>query len=373
MATQTNSRLLLGATIGILGGGQLGRMLALAAARMGYRTHIFCPEADNPASQVATAASFADYGDEKALAEFASKVDVVTYEFENVPAATAAFLEKKKIVRPSWRALEVAQDRTKEKAFFTGIGVGVAPWRAVNTLDELRAGLGEIGTPAVLKTARLGYDGKGQAKILKAEDAEAAWRAIGGDKAKTHADGGPFAVLEGFVDFDCEISVIVARGADGEVRAFEPARNVHTHHILDTSTVPARVGANAVMAAIAATGKAATELGVVGLLAVEFFVTRDGKVLANEMAPRPHNSGHWTMDACQTDQFMQMVRAVCGLPLVDPSRFADATMKNLVGEDVNALDKYLADPNAHVHLYGKREARPGRKMGHVNIVKLPRA
>jgi 5-(carboxyamino)imidazole ribonucleotide synthase len=368
MCAAHSPRLLPGATIGILGGGQLGRMLALAAARMGYRTHIFCPDADNPASQVSGAATFADYTDEKALADFAARVDLVTYEFENVPAATAAFLERKTVVRPSWRALEVAQDRAKEKTFFAGIGVGVAPWRAVNTIDDVRAAVAAIGTPSVLKTARLGYDGKGQAKILKPEEADAAWRAIGGAHAKPHADGGPFAVLEGFVDFECEISVITARGIDGTVRAFEPARNVHTNHILDTSTVPAKVSSTAVTAAMAATSKAATELGVVGLLAVEFFVTRDGRLLANEMAPRPHNSGHWTMDACQTDQFMQMVRAICGLPLADPARFADVTMKNLIGDDIKHIDPYLANPNAHVHLYGKREARPGRKMGHVNVL-----
>ena len=357
-----------GATIGILGGGQLGRMLALAAAQMGYRTHIFCPEADNPASHVATEATFADYTDEKALAAFAAKVDVVTYEFENVPAATAAFLEKHKLVRPSWRALEIAQDRTKEKTFFADIGVGTPPWRGINTEAELRNAIADIGMPAVLKTARLGYDGKGQAKILSADDIATAWKAIGGDKAKPYSDGGAFAVLEGFVNFRCEISVIVARGIDGIVQAFDPAENIHTNHILDTSTVPARVPPSTLFSAVAAAGLAATKLDLVGLLAVEFFVTKEGGVLANEMAPRPHNSGHWTMDACATDQFQQMVRAVCGLPLVEPTRFADATMKNLIGDDVNTIGQYLTNPHAHVHLYGKHEARPGRKMGHVNQI-----
>ena len=358
-----------GATIGILGGGQLGRMLALAAAQMGYRTHIFCPEADNPASQVATEATFADYTDEAALAIFAKSVDVVTYEFENVPAATAAFMEKHTTVRPSWRALEIAQDRIKEKTFFAELGIGTPPWRAVNSEPELRATVTSVGLPAVLKTARLGYDGKGQAKIYKPDDIASAWKAIGGAKAKTHADGGAFAVLEGFVDFACEISVIVARGIDGTVQAFDPAENIHTNHILDTSTVPARVNSATLLRAITATGMAATRLDLVGLLAVEYFVTKTGDILANEMAPRPHNSGHWTMNACQTDQFQQMVRTVCGLPLVDPSRFADVVMKNLIGEDANKLEKYLSDPQAHIHLYGKREARPDRKMGHVNILK----
>lgn len=360
-----------GATIGILGGGQLGRMLALAAAQMGYRTHVLCPEPDNPASQVCTAATFADYADESALAAFAQAVDVVTYEFENVPAATAAFLEQHTTVRPSWRALEIAQDRAKEKAFFAGLGVGTAPWRGVNTEHELVDALAAIGTPAVLKTARLGYDGKGQAKILNRGDAGKAWRSIGGAAAAPDADGGPFGVLEGFVSFTCEISVIAARGVDGAVRAFAAAENVHTNHILDTSSVPARVPAAIQDKAVAATMRAAAALDLVGLLAVEFFVTDGGDVLANEMAPRPHNSGHWTMDGCGTDQFQQMIRAVCALPLVDPARYADVTMKNLIGHDVNGLDKYLSDPNAHIHLYGKRDARPGRKMGHVNLVTAP--
>jgi len=313
---------------------------------------------------------FADYTDEAALAAFAAKVDVVTYEFENVPAATAAFLEKHTVVRPSWRALEIAQDRLKEKTFFAEIGVSTPPWRGINSEVELRAAGAEIGLPAVLKTARLGYDGKGQAKIHQDADIAAAWQAIGGAKAKPHSDGGAFAVLEGFVEFACEISVIVARGVDGAVQAFDPAEHVHTNHILDTSTVPARVRPATILNAVAATGLAATKLDLVGLLAVEFFVTKTGGLLANEMAPRPHNSGHWTMDACETDQFQQMVRAVCGLPLVDPARFADATMKNLIGEDVNGLHAYLTDPHAHIHLYGKRDARPGRKMGHVNVVKV---
>lgn len=361
-----------GATIGILGGGQLGRMLALAAAPFGYRTHIFCPEADNPASHVATEATFADYADETALARFATSVDVVTYEFENVPAATAAFLEQRTHVRPSWKALETAQDRIKEKTFFVGIGAATPPWRAINTEAELHAAVDEIGAPCVLKTARLGYDGKGQAKIKTPADVASAWAAIGGAKAAKHADGGAFAVLEGFVNFACEISVITARSVTGQMVSFEPALNVHTNHILDTSTVPAGVDASVVRRAIDATEAAAEKLGVIGLLAVEFFVTADGNVLANEMAPRPHNSGHWTMDACETDQFQQMVRAVCGLPLVAPARFADVTMKNLIGDDVALATSALSQPHAHVHLYGKTEARAGRKMGHINTLRFPK-
>ncbi|MDX2224829.1 MAG: 5-(carboxyamino)imidazole ribonucleotide synthase [Rhodospirillaceae bacterium] len=367
-----SDRLAPGATLGILGGGQLGRMLALAAARLGYRTHVYCPEADNPASQVSTVSTFADYGDEAALARFAAAVDAVTYEFENVPAATAAFLEVRTRVRPGGRVLEVAQDRVKEKKFFSLIGLETADWRPVNALSELERAVDELAAPCVLKTARLGYDGKGQAKIKAGADTAPAWAAIGGARARPHADGGAYAIVERMVDFAREISVIVARGADGTVHAFEPAENVHTNHILDTSTVPARVSHRTVSAAMDAAMRAARAFDLVGLLALEFFVRTDGAVLGNEMAPRPHNSGHWTMDACQTDQFEQLVRAVMGLPLREPMRFADVTMKNLIGDDVLRLDAALADPSAHLHLYGKREARPGRKMGHVNRLRFPK-
>lgn len=359
-----------GATLGILGGGQLGRMLALAAARLGFRTHIYCPEADNPASQVSADATFAPYEDEAALAKFAAAVDTVTYEFENVPASTAAFLEARTRVRPGWRVLETAQDRIKEKKFFNLIGLGTADWRAVNSAAELKTAVDEIGSACVLKTARLGYDGKGQAKLASAAEADAAWAAIGGAKAKPHADGGAFAIVERKVDFQCEISVIVARDADGRIQAFEPAENVHKNHILDTSTVPANVSPQVVGDAMAAAERAAAAFNLVGLIAIEFFVGRDGSLLGNEMAPRPHNSGHWTMDACQTDQFEQLVRAVMGWPLVAPGRFADAQMVNLIGDDVAGIDRYLSDANAHVHLYGKAETRPGRKMGHVNLLKV---
>ena len=365
-----SQRLAPGATLGILGGGQLGRMLALAAARLGYRTHIFCPELDNPASQVSTEATFADYADQAALAKFSTAVDAVTYEFENVPAATAKFLESRTRVRPGWRILETAQDRIKEKTFFASIDLGVAEWRAVNTIDELGAAVSAIGAPCVLKTTRLGYDGKGQAKIRVPTDCSSAWAMIGGAKAHPHPDGGAFAIVEKLVPFTCEISVIVAGGADGSVVAFEPAENVHANHILATSTVPARVPPDIVEKAMAAARRAASAFDLVGLLAIEFFVTADSKVLGNEMAPRPHNSGHWTMDACQTDQFEQLVRAVMGLPLVAPLRFADVVMHNLIGDEVAGIDAYLADPKAHVHLYGKRESRPGRKMGHVNVLSV---
>jgi 5-(carboxyamino)imidazole ribonucleotide synthase len=361
------ARLLPGATIGILGNGQLGRMLCLAAARLGYRTHVLGPEADSPAEQVATQATVARYDDEGRLADFAASVDVITFEFENVPAQAAAFLAARATVRPGWRALEIAQDRTKEKAFFAAIGAATPAWEPIASEADLLRVVEKMALPAVLKTARLGYDGKGQAKIRSVSDARAAWTAITGGHPP--APNGTFAVLESFVDFACEISVIAARSSDGTIVCFEPAENVHANHMLATSTVPARISAETAAAATAVATRAAAALDLIGLLAVEMFVTRSGELLCNEMAPRPHNSGHWTMDACGTDQFEQMIRAVAELPLRDPARHADATMINLVGDDVNRLDGYLADPNAHLHLYGKREARPGRKMGHVNLTR----
>ncbi len=354
-----------GSTIGILGNGQLGRMLCLAAARLGYRTHVFGPEADSPAEQVAGQSTVAAYTDEAALAAFADAVDVVTFEFENVPAKAAAFLAAHTQVRPSWKALEIAQDRCKEKTFFASIGAATPPWAKIDSLADLEAAVAKIKPPAVLKTARMGYDGKGQAKILTPADAPAAWKAIGGETGA----GPGFAVLEAFVNFSMEISVIAARGADGALVCFEPAENDHANHILATSTVPARAEAATLSRAVEIATRAAAALDLVGLLAVEMFVTPDGNVLCNEMAPRPHNSGHWTMDACGTDQFEMLIRAVAGLPLRSPARHADVTMINLIGNDVSRLNDYLTDPKAHIHLYGKREARAGRKMGHVNLLK----
>ena len=367
MIARAAHRLSPGATIGILGNGQLGRMLCLAAARLGYLTHVFGPEADSPAEQVATRSTVAQYTDEAALAAFSGVVDVVTFEFENVPAASAAFLAAHTQVRPSWRALEVCQDRVKEKQFFATIDAATPAWLAIAAPEELEGALAQIKPPAVLKTARLGYDGKGQAIIRHAGEAKAAWGTITG--GKTPKPNGAFAVLEAFVDFRCEISVIAARGQDGKIVCFDPAENIHANHMLASSTVPARIEGATARAAVGIAARAAEALDLVGLLAVEMFVTADGGLLCNEMAPRPHNSGHWTQDACGTDQFEQMIRAVAGLPLVDPARHADVVMKNLVGEEVNALDQYLTDPAAHIHLYGKTEARPGRKMGHVNILR----
>lgn len=358
MTAPASAPLAPGSTIGIIGGGQLGRMAALAAARLGYRVHVFCPEQDSPAEQVAAAATVAQYTDLAALEAFAKAVDVVTFEFENIPADSVRLLSSLVPVRPNWRVLETAQDRIVEKSFFNSIGIETAPWAPVASLEELTAAVAKIGRPSVLKTTRLGYDGKGQVKIAADTDLAAAWDAL---------KGAP-SILEGFVDFDGEVSVIVARGLDGGWATFDPAWNVHTNHILDTTTIPAPISRTLAEAAMKAAHKVAEQLELVGLLAVEMFVTKDGRLLANEMAPRPHNSGHWTIDACVTDQFEQFIRAVCGLPLGSPDRHSDAIMKNLIGDDVHDWPQILKDPSAKLHLYGKAEAREGRKMGHVTHV-----
>ena len=348
-----------GSTIGIIGGGQLGRMAALAAARMGYHTHIYCPDRDSPASHVATRSTVAAYDDAAQLTAFAQAVDVVTFEFENIPVASVEVLAALVTVRPSARVLAVGQDRISEKTFFNGLGIATAPWRAVTCLADLERAVAELGRPSVLKTARMGYDGKGQVKITAETDLTAAWDLLQTDHA----------VLEGFVTFTGEISVIIARGPDGVSRTFEPVWNVHTNHILDTSTVPAPITAQQYQTALAIAEKSAQALDLVGLLAVELFLADTGEILANEMAPRPHNSGHWTIDACITDQFEQFIRAVCGLPLGNPDRHSDAVMTNLIGTDIDRWPDILVDPNAKLHLYGKAEAREGRKMGHVTTIK----
>lgn len=347
-----------GATIGMLGGGQLGRMAALAAANLGYKVHVLTPERDSPAAQVSAATTIADYADRAALEAFAASVDVVTYEFENVPVEAAELLAEKVPVRPGAEALRVAQDRLREKEFAANLGIGTAPFRAVGAADELASAIAAIGTPAVLKTRRMGYDGKGQTKILPDTAPDDAWAAIGGQPA----------ILEGFVTFSMEISVIVARGLDGQTLCYPPVENHHVNHILDTTIVPAPIPPSLAAEAEEIARKMAEALDLVGLLAVELFVTEDGRVLMNEIAPRPHNSGHWTMDACVTSQFEQQVRAVCGLPLGSVERYGDAEMKNLIGDEANGWLDILSDPSAKLHLYGKAEARPGRKMGHVNRI-----
>ncbi|MBF0355648.1 MAG: 5-(carboxyamino)imidazole ribonucleotide synthase [Alphaproteobacteria bacterium] len=344
-----------GGTIGILGGGQLGRMTALAAAQLGYRVHIFTPEQDSPASHVSDGVTIASFEDEAALDRFAHQVDVVTLEFENIPASPVRFLSERVPVRPGPRVLETAQDRLAEKRFFNELGINTAPWREVRSAEDLEAAFGEIGAPCVLKTARLGYDGKGQAKITSAADLPGAWAGLGTD----------LGILEGFISFDCEVSALVTRGLDGSWAAWDVVQNVHTNHILDTTSAPALLSQPVLDQAVAIAHRAAEALDLVGVLAVEMFLTRDGRLLVNEMAPRPHNSGHWTIDACLTSQFEQVVRAVCGLPLGTPKRHSDAVMTNLIGDMAEAWETYLHEPNAKLHLYGKAERRQGRKMGHV--------
>ncbi len=348
-----------GSTIGILGGGQLGRMTAMAAARLGYKCHIFTPEPDSPAAQVAAATTVAGYDDAGALDSFAGSVDVVTLEFENIPVEAARRIEGISALYPGPDVLEIAQDRILEKEFLNRIEVRTAPWAAVTGLASLERAVGEIGRPAVLKSARLGYDGKGQAAIGVASPLAERLAAVGADRC----------VLEGFVDFACEISVVVGRGRDGAVVAWPAVENLHVDHILDTTIVPARVSTMVANRAEGTARHIATEIGLVGVLAVEMFVTRDEGVLVNEIAPRPHNSGHWTIDACATSQFEQLVRAVCGLPLGSVERHSDAVMKNLIGDEVDSWPDILAEPGARLHLYGKGETRPGRKMGHVTRLK----
>jgi 5-(carboxyamino)imidazole ribonucleotide synthase len=350
-----------GATIGILGGGQLGRMIALAAAPLGYKSHVYCPEPLSPAKLVTPFATTADYDDRAALERFAASVDVVTFEFENVPADCAEVLAQSKPVRPGPNALRIAQDRLEEKDFLRSIGVATAQYRAVTSAAALQRAVRDIGAHGVLKTVRGGYDGKGQATIGPDSDLEAVWRSLDAETG----------ILESFVDFACEISVIVARSVSGETAAYVPVENHHPQHILDTTIAPARVAPDVAMRADAIARHVAEKLELVGLLAVEMFVTTRGEVVVNELAPRPHNSGHWTIDACITSQFEQLVRAICELPLGSPERHSDAVMKNLIGEDVEKWRELVAEPAAKLHLYGKTQAMPGRKMGHVTRL-LPR-
>ena len=344
-----------GSTIGILGGGQLGRMSALAAARLGYRCHVFAPEPDSPGMQVAAARTVAAYEDTGALTAFAAAVDVVTFEFENVPTTTLDALAPLVPCRPGVEALRIGQDRVLEKRFFEACGIPVGPWREVTSRESLDVAVAALGLPAVLKTTRLGYDGRGQAVLRTPADLDAAWEKLAPRPL----------ILEAFIPFAKEVSAIAARGTDGALVTFEATENRHARHILDLSIAPAQLPAGVGLAARAHVARLAERLGLVGLLALEMFVLPDGTLLANEMAPRPHNSGHWTMDACLCGQFEMHVRAVAGLPLPDPGRHHDAVMKNLVGpEDFARWAELAAAPDVALHLYGKAEARPGRKLGH---------
>ncbi len=349
-----------GGTIGIMGGGQLGRMLALAAAQLGYKCHIYCPEENSPAFQVADQKTIAAYENEEALTEFARSVDVATYEFENVPSQTAAVVAAHTLLRPGAKALAVSQDRLTEKQFLNDAGVETAPYEAFHTAEELEAVFKKIGRPSVAKTRRFGYDGKGQKLIKTQKDLE---------QVLDVTNNTP-AILEGFVPFDREISVIVARSASGDVAAFPVGENVHTNHILDTTDVPATVSDRVEAKAKVMATKVANALDYVGVVGVEMFVTDStNQIIVNEIAPRVHNSGHWTMDGAVTSQFEQHIRAICDLPLGNPDALGTVRMKNLLGEDILELDNFFSDPTATVHHYGKSEPRPGRKMGHVNWVK----
>ncbi|GAB1364815.1 5-(carboxyamino)imidazole ribonucleotide synthase [Rhodobacter sp.] len=345
-----------GSVIGILGGGQLGRMLSVAASRLGYRCHIYEPGAA-PAGDVAHAVTTAPYEDEAALRAFAASVDVITYEFENVPTSALDLLESLRPIRPNRRALAISQDRIAEKTFLNDLGLRTAPWAAVNSEDDLRAGVAKLGLPAILKTTRLGYDGKGQVKLTSDADIPAAWAAM---------QGAP-SVLEGFVAFDREVSVIAARGLDGSVAAFDPGENVHHEGILRTTTVPARLSPGQRSDAVLLAARILNALDYVGVMGVELFVTPQG-LLVNEIAPRVHNSGHWTQQGCVVDQFEQHIRAVAGLPLGDGGRYADVVMENLIGDDMDRVPALLRDRDVALHLYGKGLARPGRKMGHANRI-----
>lgn len=345
-----------GSTIGIIGGGQLGRMLAMAAARLGYRTVVLEPQPDCPAAQVANRQIAAAYDDTAALGELAAVSAVVTYEFENVPVMAASALAVTVPVYPPARALEVAQDRVAEKKFLNGIGIPTADFCPVDNDDELTAALKKFAGSGILKTRRMGYDGKGQ-RVFRNMD-------TGGFAGTCEAMGNVPLILECFVDFEREISVIAARGMDGSLAAYDPAENVHGDGILHRSTLPARIGSETAAAAQAAAAKILAALDYVGVIGIEFFVLADGALLANEIAPRVHNSGHWTEAACIVSQFEQHIRAVAGLPLGNPSRHFDCVMENLIGDDVLRVPALLAEPDLMLHVYGKAEARPGRKMGH---------
>ena len=358
----STSPILPGSTIGVLGGGQLGRMFAMAARRLGYRVHTLAPEHDTPTGQIADVEIVASYDDIDQVRAFAKAVDVVTFEFENVPSAAAAAAADEAHVRPNGAALEVAQHRIREKRFLASHGLPVAPYFEVHTEADLLEAVARIGRPSVLKTAALGYDGKGQVALLPGTDPLEAWAQLGRTEC----------VLEAFIDLEREISVIGARGVDGSTSFFEPFDNTHKHHILDVTLAPADIPANVAFDAIEVTREVLEGLDYIGILCIEFFVARDGRLLVNELAPRPHNSGHLTFDACRTSQFEQQVRAICGFPLGATDLLQPAAMVNLLGDLwANGEPNWaaaLAMPDVKLHLYGKASARPGRKMGHLTVL-----
>ena len=344
-----------GACIGVLGGGQLGRMLAVAASRLGLKAHIFEPGANPPAGHVADQVTTASYEDDAALRRFAQSVDVITYEFENIPTSALDILEQIRPIHPGRRALATSQDRLSEKEFLTGLGLKVARYANVTTAAEAEAAAQSIGTPSILKTRRMGYDGKGQIRLKDASDMAEAWQAM---------QGAP-SVLEGFINFSHEVSVIAARASDGQVACYDPGENVHREGILHSTTVPATLTAAQRMDAVLLAGQILNALDYVGVMGVELFVTTDG-LIVNEIAPRVHNSGHWTQNGCDICQFEQHIRAVAGWPLGDGTRHSDIRMENLIGADMDRVPE-LRKTNAALHLYGKSEVKPGRKMGHINF------
>ncbi|MFO1242105.1 MAG: 5-(carboxyamino)imidazole ribonucleotide synthase [Rickettsiales bacterium] len=348
-----------GSTIGILGGGQLGRMTAMSAARLGYHVHIFTPEKDSPAAEVSLKTTVAEWGDEGALKSFAKSVDVVTLEFENIPFFAAETVARHCALYPSPDVLKMTQNRIREKTFINECGIKTAPFAAIrSSLDAKEAAL-EIGTPSIMKTSEMGYDGKGQLTLREAQEADTAFASL-----KTSE-----AILEGFVKFTMEISVIVARSVSGEIATFPPVHNVHKNFILHETIAPAPIDASLAAKAEKIAHTLAGNSKLIGILAVEMFVTEEGEILVNELAPRPHNSGHWTMDGCATSQFEQVVRAVAGLPLGPTTVLHPTRMLNLIGDEVDEAGSILAkSPSARLHLYGKKAARPGRKMGHINFL-----
>lgn len=355
MTDTAHSPLAAGSVVGILGGGQLGRMLALAAAAAGFDVHVYDPEPDCPAGRVSARCVTAAWDDEAALRDFASLCDAVTFEFENVPAATLALLETLAPLAPSRRSLELTQDRLVEKRFVRGLGLSPAPFAPVDGAFDLEAALAATGLPAILKTRTLGYDGKGQARVGTLAEAREALAALGGANV----------ITEGLVAFACEISIVLARSRDGSIAAYEPSRNVHDNGVLSTSSVPAAISAAASAAAVEAATRIAHALDHVGVLAVEFFVLPGDSIVVNEIAPRVHNSGHWTTEACVASQFANHIRAVCGWPLGSSRRLTGAVvMDNVLGETALGGADLLRGPNDALHLYGKRAAKPGRKMGH---------
>jgi 5-(carboxyamino)imidazole ribonucleotide synthase len=357
-----NRMILPGAVIGVLGSGQLGRMFAIAARRMGYRVHVLSPDDDTPTGQVADVEIQTSYDDVDRVAQFARSVAAVTFEFENVPVATAEVAARYAPVRPAGQVLHTTQNRLREKTFLRDAGLPVTPFAAVRCAADLDIAIPAVGLPAVMKTASWGYDGKGQARVESREQAEQAWQSLGARDT----------ILERWIDFTSELSVIAVRGVDGEVACYDPITNIHRHHILDVSLAPAGVPPHITLAAHEIARSVMIELDVVGVLCVEFFVSRQGELLINELAPRPHNSGHLTINAHVACQFEQQVRAVCGLPLASIEQLRPAAMVNLLGDlwqaGEPAWDRACSLPDVKLHLYGKRAARPGRKMGHLTTL-----